>query len=134
MQLIDVYGLWCAPSVLYLLLKEREPHESISHKAMPSWMEHTAFVERRPYAHWYVLDVDGSAVGAVYLTHQREIGIGILKAHRGKGYAEEGIRLLLEQHPGRALANINPANGASLQWFAKLGFKGPTQVTLERAC
>jgi RimJ/RimL family protein N-acetyltransferase len=77
--------------------------------------------------------VDGIFVGAVYLTRQREVGIGILKAHRGHGYAEKGIRLLLEQHPGRALANINPSNGASIRLFHKLGFEGPVQITLERA-
>ena len=35
-------------------------------------------------------------------------------------------------HPGRFVANINPANEASIALFRKLGFGGPIQITLEK--
>lgn len=133
MKLISVYDNYTAPAVLYRLLQEREPHENISHRKMPSWDEHMAFVWTRPYAAWYLIDVDGAPVVATYLTRDREVGIGILKSQRRKGYAMEALQMLLSAHPGRLLANIAPGNERSLHLFGKLGFKGPIQVTMERA-
>lgn len=130
MKLLDIYtpgvgNRW----VLYQVLKERLPHQSISHKEMPTWEQHLAFVASRPYLHWYEVQADHPAgggltsVGTIYLTKQREIGIGILTEYRGLGFAREAIHMLLEMHPGRALANINPGNEASIKLFAGLGFK-----------
>lgn len=121
MRLLDVYGTPDAESVLYRVLAEREPHQSISHKRMPTWAEHCAFVASRPYAHWYLIDC-GDIVGAAYLSHQREIGIGILKCHRGNNYGLNALRLLIQAHPGRLLANINPSNTDSIRLFTGLGF------------
>jgi len=101
---------------------------------MPTRSEHEAFVRSRPYPHWYLIWADVYIVGAVYLTTQDEIGIGILRAFRRHGYASEAIALLLRKHPGkRFLANINPLNTKSVALFQKLGFKGPIQVTYEQA-
>jgi RimJ/RimL family protein N-acetyltransferase len=132
LRLIDVYLSPGAIDVLWQLLLERDPRENISHKAMPTWERHSSFVAGRPYDAWYLIDDGGISVGACYVTKQREIGIGILKAHRRKGYAEAAIKTLL-QGPGRFLANINPRNEASIALFRKLGFSGPIQVTYERA-
>lgn len=133
MRLVDVYAnceLSCR--VLFKLLSERRPNESISHRAMPTWTEHCAFVRSRPYRTWYLVEVGGVAVGATYLTMQHEIGIGILRDHQRNGYAREAVQRLMALHPGRFLANINPANEASIALFRKLGFGGPIQITLER--
>ncbi len=128
MKLVDVYAdLQGALPVLYQLLKEREPNQSISHKMLPGWDGHEMFVEDRPYAHWYIVEVDGYARGAVYLTHQREIGVGILKGQRGHKYGFDAVAQLMRLHPGRFLANINPANEASIALFRKLGF-GPEPI------
>lgn len=113
-------------AVLYKLLSQRLPEESISHRKMPTWEQHTAFVRSRPYALWkLVLVSDGlglRAVGAVYMTHRRELGVAILRGERRKGYAEAALRALRRiAGPGTMLANINPENGASLRLFAKLG-------------
>lgn len=118
--------------LLYALLGEREPEQNISHKDMPSWVDHWHFVNDRPYAHWYAVVDNGIMLGAVYLTHQREIGIGVLKSQRGKGVAKFAITELMRLHPGHFLANINPANEASIALFKSLGFGGPIQITLER--
>ena len=134
MKLIDVYtDLVRALPLLYKLLAEREPHQNISHKRMPTYREHEDFVCGVPYAEWYlVLDGDDVA-GAIYLTKAREIGIGIFKAHRGKGLATAAIQEVMSRHgPGRFLANINPENKASIELFRRVGFNGPIQITLER--
>ena len=47
MKLVSVYLLqqdYAAVDFLYQLLAEREPHESISHRRMPTFSEHVAFV------------------------------------------------------------------------------------------
>lgn len=110
--------------MLYNLLKEREPHQSISHKEMPTIEQHAAFIRTNPYLNWYIVMVDGEPVGAVYLTRQREIGIAIFKQYQGMGYGKSAVRALMFLWPGeKFLANINPANQASIAFFAKLGAK-----------
>lgn len=135
MKLRDVYEpetMAASAVLLYQLLAEREPHESISHRAMPAWSDHVEFVKRRPYAAWYVID-DGAPVGACYLTRANEIGIGILREFRGKGYAKAAITELMRLHPRHEyLANIGPRNLVSLKLFESIGFKGPIQVTLRK--
>lgn len=111
-----------AGRVLYDLLAERKEHESISHKQMPVWDEHMAFVRSKPYAHWYVVVIDGVRVGAVYLTHQREIGVSIFNLFRNKGYGRRAIETMMALHPGKFLANVAPGNQKSIDLFAKLGF------------
>jgi RimJ/RimL family protein N-acetyltransferase len=101
---------------------EREAHQSISHRQMPTLQEHKAFIASRPYLHWYLVYV-GEYAGAVYLSKQREIGIGILKAYRNQGYAKMAISQLMGMHPGQMLANINPANRESIDLFTGLGFR-----------
>lgn len=131
MRLIDVYDEPGAAQVLYDLLGERNPVANISHRAMPSWDEHLAFIAGRPYQDWYLITVDGTYVGAIYLTKPGgksragdEIGVAILKAHRGKGYARAAIELLMQIHGARRyLANIAPGNEASIHLFEGLGFR-----------
>ena len=128
------------------LLNEREPHQNISHRRLPKWDDHVAFIESRPYRYWYwftevakpnappPLRFPARPAGCVYLTRQREIGIGVLKAFRGQGLARAAVTELMLRHPGRFLANINPVNEASIALFRKLGFGGPIQITLEKPC
>jgi len=122
MKLVDVYDrLPHSTASLLSLLAERRPEESISHKIIPDKISHASFVLSRPYLAWYMIEVGGFWVGAIYLSHQREIGIGIFNERRGNGYATKAIRLLMKKHPGKFLANINPANQKSIDLFAKLG-------------
>jgi RimJ/RimL family protein N-acetyltransferase len=134
MTLIDVYAdMEHSQRVLFELLRERKPHESISHKAMPGWCEHCHFVANMPYLAWYLIQDGSFTVGACYLTRQRELGIGIFQAQRGKGYGTLALQQLMQAHPGRFLANIAPGNEKSLALFRRLGFAGPIQVTLEKS-
>ena len=110
-------------SKLYELLKERTPDQSISHKEVPVFPEHRNFFYSIPYMYWYLIVDDGEVVGSVYLTKQREIGIFIFKEYFKKGYALQAINKIIEMHPGKFLANINPKNEASIKLFEKLGGK-----------
>ena len=109
--------------MLYALLKERTENQSISHKEMPSFDEHIAFIESRPYLYWYRIRNEDSCVGAIYLTEKREIGIGIFKIFQRQGYATAAVNQLMKLHPGKFLANINPQNEYSIHLFKSLGFK-----------
>lgn len=123
MRLVDVYTVPDAADILWTLLSERTPDASISHKAMPTPEGHQAFVARRPYAAWYLIDVGADYfVGAVYLTHQREIGIAILRRFRGFGYGRMATLALMDKHgPGRYLANVAPRNFVSQAMFTDIG-------------
>src|SRR5574341_2215465 len=124
MKLVDVYASPEAARVLYDLLAEREPHQNISHKALPSFDEHCAFVASRPYEAWYLI-VDDAApderalapVGAIYLSKQREVGLFVFKAHQARGYGRRALAELKLRHSGRLLANIAPDNERSQRFF-----------------
>lgn len=108
--------------LLYNLLSQRTPEQSISHTAMPTFAEHTKFVRSHPYSYWYVIKVDRAFVGAIYLTVDQEIGLGILREHQRRGYGREAVLTLMEMYPGPFLANINPNNDASIAFWKALGF------------
>ena len=117
--------------LLYNLLLERPQEANISHRAAPPYEEHIGFVWSRPYQHWYIIEAGGEAVGAISATKNNEIGIAILKAHQGKGYAAAAItQFLLDHRPlpaipsqrsGRWLANVAPDNAPSHALFKRLG-------------
>lgn len=120
-----------AVGLLYQLLKERTPEQSISHHTMPTAREHTAFVKALPYSAWYIVEAGEGGhfneplrkqVGAVYLSRQREIGIGILRQFHRRGYGEAAVRAIMQHHPGGHYRwNVNPANLASMRLVEKLG-------------
>lgn len=120
---------------LYELIAERmtEPEVNIS-ATMPSIEQHRQFVHRRPYRAWYLIEnEDGERVGYVSATDRNEIGIVLMKAHRGKGYGPMAVKLLKEEieplpampsvRCGYWLANINPTNEKSRAMFEGLGFR-----------
>lgn len=125
LSLVSVYRVpKAAPRLLYKLLEEREPRVNISHRAMPTWKQHLAFVARRPYVAWYLIKSGRDYVGAIYLTARNEIGVFILAQSRGLGLGPRAVRLLIGRHGRRRyLANINPRNGQSARTFRKMGFR-----------
>lgn len=126
MKLVSVYdpSFTTGTKFLFDLLAERTAAQSISHKAMPTYDQHVSFVESRPYGeNWYLVYVPYVGfVGSVYLTRQREIGIAILKKYRGQGYGTCAVQALMARFDTKFLANINPANTASISMFKKLHF------------
>lgn len=123
MNLVSVYDREEAAGILYDLLSERDIEKvGISHKRMPSYEEHIAFIRSEPYQAWYLIE-DAGYVGSIYLTRQREVGLFIFIEQQGKGYGRLAIELLRAKHPGKLLANINPANCRSIRFFETLGFE-----------
>ena len=112
--------------VLYDLLKERDPVANISHKEMPTVIEHCAFVRCMPYLHWYLIQDWGEVpawVGSIYISKEREIGISIFKKHQGKSYGTVAMKELMDKHPGKLYANISPDNQKSIEFFKRFGAK-----------
>ena len=135
-ELLSVSSSSWYVGVLYDLLSERTPDQSISHKAMPTYDDHTRFVLSDPYLVWYLAAVRmqrrSAVVGAIYLSKQREIGVSIFRDQQRKGYARAAVLELMRLHPGNFLANVNPKNEASRKLWESLGFN-LLQVTYEHA-
>jgi RimJ/RimL family protein N-acetyltransferase len=114
-----------AAQVLYDLLAERLPEQSISHREMPTWDEHLAFIASDPYEAWYFIGGDCEPVmGACYLTRQNEIGVSLFSWGQGKGHGAQAVLDIMAKHGKRRyLANINPANEPSRKMFENLGFR-----------
>lgn len=108
--------------LLYRLLAERKPEQSISHKGMPDWDAHCRFVSSQPYLAWYLVVHRTTAVGAVYLSKEREIGIAILRAHQRRGYGRAAVEAVMAKHPGPIFANVNPDNEPSRLLWESLGY------------
>lgn len=109
---------------LYELLKEREPSTNISHQKMPTYNEHMNFVHSKPYSKWYIIYCGRNKVGSIYLSKQNEIGIFIKEVFFIKGIGTDALKLLMELNTReRFLANINPKNKKSIEFFKKNRFK-----------
>lgn len=123
-RLIDAYLYPDHMNILYKLLLERPAHANVFHKGTTPFVEHKEYINSRPYHALYMIDVEGEAVGSVYLTNKDEIGIFIFKRYQGCGLAKRVIRTLMELHPRSTyLANISPSNKPSICLFKHLGFK-----------
>ena len=109
---------------LYNLLMERDARANISHKKMPTYNQHVAFVSAKPYSKWYVILSDTNKAGSIYLTSQNEIGIFIKKSFQGKQLGNIALHKLIQKNPKkRYLANVNPQNKKSMHFFKNNGFK-----------
>ena len=58
---------------LYTQLQNRS--HKISHKILPSFDEHTEFVQNHPYREWVIVKDDGRAIGNVYIHFDNSIGL-----------------------------------------------------------
>ena len=124
MKLIPIEEQAFAARILWDLLAERPETTSISHREMPTWTAHLSFIEHHEYRAWRFILTDEGIVGAIYLTMQNEIGIGVFKAHQRKGYATQAIIMLMTEYgPRRYLCNIAPGNDASRKMFEAMGFR-----------
>lgn len=125
LRLSDVYKNKQASPALLALLMEREGNVNISHRRMPTLTEHRKFILSKPYKTWDLIMSGQEIVGAVYLTHQSEIGLFIFKKFRENGFGKKALALLMKKHAGsvRFLANINPRNRRSIRFFERLGFR-----------
>ena len=109
---------------LYGLLKERESNVNISHKKMPTYVQHIKFIESRPYSKWYIIRLGNQKIGSAYLSKQDEIGIFITKNMHAKKIGTIALNILIKKNRRkRYLANINPKNKKSISFFKKNGFE-----------
>lgn len=122
---------------LYAIMQERsteaDAHTNISHRSLPPYKQHAAFVRSKPYRSWYFVKVDGLVAGSLTITKLNEIGIVLLADYRGKGIGKQALQMLLARHvplpaipsmrSDRFVANINPLNERSIRLFTGLGFK-----------
>jgi len=109
---------------LFKLLQDRKPNVSISHKKMPTYLQHVEFIESKPYEKWYIVLLDEKNIGSTYLSKNDEIGISLIEEMKGKGMGGRILELIIEKNPrNRYLANINPNNSRSVRFFEKNGFK-----------
>ena len=109
---------------LYGLLKEREYNVNISHKKMPTYVQHIKFIESRPYSKWYIIRLGNQKIGSAYLSKQNEIGIFITKNMHTKKLGTTALNILIKKNRRkRYLANINPKNKKSISFFKKNGFE-----------
>ena len=105
------------------MLKEREGHINISHKSLPEWNEHLEFIKSQPYLKWEKILFQNKPVGNIYLTNRNEIGIFIKKEFQYKGIGSTALKQFMKKSgQKRFLANINPTNYKSIQFFGKNGF------------
>jgi len=109
---------------LYELLKQRDPRANISHKRMPSFKQHESFIQSKPYSKWYIIQNFKNDVGSIYLSKNNEIGIFLIKKNQNNGIGKSALKLLIKKNPKvRYLANVNPKNKKSIDFFKKNGFK-----------
>ena len=105
---------------LFKLLQDRKPNVSISHKKMPTYLQHVEFIESKPYEKWYIVLLDEKNIGSTYLSKNDEIGISLIEEMQGKGMGSRILELIIEKNPrNRYLANINPNNSSSVRFFEK---------------
>ena len=108
---------------LFDLLKQREGIVNISHKSLPTWEEHVEYIKNNTYQSWEIIWVDNARIGDIYLTDRDEIGIFLDKKSQSNGYGSIAINEFMKKNgKKRYLANINPTNYKSIQFFGKHGF------------
>lgn len=61
--------------ILYALLINRRLN--ISHCKVPSYEEHSAFVENHPYRYWYLIKKSNDFIGSIYISFENTIGLSI---------------------------------------------------------
>jgi len=111
-------------SFLYELLSERKLYENISHKKNPTYAKHIKFVMSKPYTKWYIIYHGKEKIGSIYLSKNDEIGIFVSKEFQGKNIGKLALSELMKRNPRqRYLANVNPKNKKSMQFFKNNGFK-----------
>ena len=117
---------------LFDLLKERDPRVNISHRKMPTYSQHTKFIKSKPYSKWYIILKSKQKIGSIYLSKNDEIGIFLSKKFQGKNVGNSALNELMKKNPRkRFLANVNPKNKKSIQFFKNNNFK-LIQYTFER--
>lgn len=125
---------------LYRLLVERygTPTANITGMALaelPSFEQHVAHLDRRPYRRLEIIEVDGGAAGLMYLSHADVLGCFILQGYVARGLGLAACYRFLQDGPYPIVAHINALNRAAWRTAERLGFvrteDAPGRVTFE---
>jgi len=109
---------------LYQLLTERKSIERISHKTMPTKLQHKNFIKSNLYDKWYIILRDNIKIGSIYLTKINEIGIWVKKGHSKKIVWKSCLKIIFEKHPRKKyLVNINPKNKKFISFWKQNKFR-----------
>ena len=109
---------------LFQLLSERKLNENISHKKMPSYLQHVKFVASKPYKKWHIIYDKNKKIGSIYISKQTEIGLFIKTNEWKHEIANKGIRVLMKiNNEKRYLVNVNPKNKKMVNFYKKNDFK-----------
>jgi RimJ/RimL family protein N-acetyltransferase len=96
---------------------------NISHRSLPTLTEQRDYIENHTYQSWDIIWVENNRVGNIYLTQRDEVGIFIDSKFQARGYGSQALKQFMEKNgKKRYLANINPTNYKSIQFFGKHGF------------
>ena len=91
---------------------------------MPTYSQHTKFIKSKPYSKWYIILKSKQKIGSIYLSKNDEIGIFLSKKFQGKNVGNFALNELMKKNPRkRFLANVNPKNKKSIQFFKNNKFK-----------
>ena len=117
---------------LYDLLFERPSYANISHKEMPTYDSHCAFIKSKPYREWFVVRSDQYVnFGTVYLSHQNEMAVFIIQKYQRLGIGTQVAHWMIDRHPKDQLyANVSPNNLVGQNFVRRLGGK-PIQITYQ---
>ena len=127
---------------LYRLLEERyrAPAANISGMSrdrLPSFEEHVAHLDREPYQRMEIVEIEGAAVGFLYLSWARVCGCFVLRDYTSRGVGLAACQRFFQTGPYPIVAHLNPLNRASLRTAERLGFvlkqATPQRLTLELA-
>ena len=117
---------------LYDLLKERE--HSISHKKIPTLVEHNKFVANHPYLHWLMIVHNKKNIGSVYIQNNNSIGLNIKKNYTEPHFISQIIEHISKnftpmeavnsQIPDYFYLNTSLSNQRLIEVYKALGIKG----------
>jgi len=80
-------------------------------------------VKSSPYPYWDIILLNNERIGNIYLTNRDELGIFISKYSQSQGAGSIVLQKFMKKvGKKRYLANINPTNYKSIQFFGKHGF------------
>jgi len=109
---------------LFQLLSERKLNENISHKKMPSYLQHVEFVASKPYKKWHIIYDKNKKIGSIYISKQNEIGLFFKTNEWKHEIANKCIKLLMKiNNEKRYLVNVNPKNKKMVNFYKKNDFK-----------
>ena len=104
--------------------KFAETDINISHKSMPTYVEHCDFVNSIPYLGWYIVRASGYTIGSAYITRQGEIGVYIDPDYRKHDVVKKTIAEIARRHPRSSyLFNVNPRNKDMIKILEDKGAK-----------